>query len=299
MVLGPLPLDNLVSPSIAAEVRRIELRTRRTVSAEALGRYRSLFRGSGLTFADLRSYIPGDEIKNIHWKATARTGKVQVKSYDEERHLNVIVAVDLSPSTLFGAVKSNNQKALEFAALIALLARTSGDAVGLLLFGERVLDFVPPQRARTQVQRIILKLLEAQPLTGATDIAGALTHLAEHQRRAALIFVVSDFVAPPFGQALGRLALRHDVVLVALRDPLDAALPAAGLVTLTDPESGVDVVVDTSAAGVKAALEGAQSARLARVANEAMASGATLIEVENDPVGALSRLMRRRAAQRR
>jgi len=269
------------------------------MSADIVGRYRSAFRGSGLTFADLRAYIPGDEIKNIHWKATARTGKVQVKSYDEERQLNVVVAVDLSPSTLFGADRTNARKALEFAALIAHLARTTGDAVGLLLFGDRVVEFIPPQRARTQVQRVLFALLGARPLGGTTDIAGALRYLSEHQRRAALTFVVSDFVAPPFTEELNRLCARHDVVCVALRDRLDVELPAAGLVALTDPETGQTVVVDTTSPRVRRGLSETQNSRLAELNTQVARCGGSLIQIDTDPVGALARLMQRRTAERR
>ena len=292
-------ISDLIAPNLAAEVRRIELQTRRSVRSEMLGQYRSAFRGNGLIFSELRAYEPGDEIKKIHWKATARTGKVQVKSYDEERHLNVVVAVDLSPSTIFGGARTNGAKALEFAALIAILARTNGDSLGLCLFGDRVVHYTPPRRARTQTERILLSLLEAEPVTGSTDVGGALRFIHERQRRPAIVFVASDFIAPPFGSDLAALAARHDVVCVALRDRLDSALPSAGLVSFCDPESGAVSDVDTSSLEVQAALKRAQDLRISGVRAACDRAGAALIEIDADPLTPLAQLMNRRAARGR
>jgi len=292
-------IDTLLNPAMLAEVRRIELKTRRTMSADMLGAYRSAFRGTGLTFADLRSYEPGDEIKNIHWKATARTGKVQVKTFDEERQLNIIVAVDVSPSTVFGRSRKNIDKALQFAALITLLARSSGDAIGLCLFGDTVIHHSPPARRRSEVQRCLATLLGASTTSGQTDIGSALRFLSERQRKTAVIFVVSDFISTPFSTDLQLLSRKHDVVCVALRDTLDYDLPAVGLVMLKDPESGRAHLVDTSSQGVRAALTFADETRRAGLRRVCEVAGADWIEIDADPLPPLAALMRHRAARRR
>ena len=295
---APQTVAELVPPSLVAEVRRIELKTRRSMNAETLGAYRSAFRGSGLTFADLRAYAPGDEIKNIHWKATARTGKVQVKTFEEERQLSIIVAVDTSPSTLFGKDRRNLHKGVQFAALMALLARSSGDAFGLCLFGDTVTSYTPPARRRSQVQQALLTLLSVRPSTGGTAIGAALRHIHERQRRPAVVFVVSDFVAPPFSDDLGLLALRHDVVCVALRDELDHTLPNAGLVLFKDPESGRSAVIDTSSPKVRRALTRAEETRRETLRRDCRRLGASLIEIDEDPLSPLRALMEKRATRR-
>lgn len=289
----------LLNPAMLAEVRRIELKTRRTMSADTLGAYRSAFRGTGLTFADLRSYEPGDEIKNIHWKATARTGKVQVKTFDEERQLNIVVAIDVSPSTVFGRTKKNIDKALQFAALITMLARSSGDAIGLCLFGEEVIHHTPPARRRSEVQRCLTTLLGVSAAHGRTDIGGALRFLSERQRKSAVIFLVSDFISAPFSSDLQLLARKHDVVCVALRDPLDFDLPAVGLATFKDPETGRACLIDTSAQSVRTALAFSDETRRAGLRRACELAGADLIEIVEDPLSPLAALMHRRTLRRR
>ena len=295
----PTTVEELVPPALIAEARRLEIRTRRSMNAETLGAYRSAFRGSGLTFADLRAYEPGDEVKNIHWKATARTGRVQVKTFEEERQLNILVAIDTSPSTVFGAEKKNLQKAIQFGALMALLARASGDAFGLCLFGETVSSFTAPGRRRTELQRSLVTLLGVKPTGGGTNIGAALHHINARQRRPAVIFVVSDFVAPPFGEELALLSVRHDVICVALRDTLDVAVPRAGLVMFKDPESERACIIDTSSRSVREALAFANEIRRESLRRECRRVGAALIEIDDDPLGPLQALMQQRLTRRR
>ena len=282
----PTTVEELVPPALIAEARRLEIRTRRSMNAETLGAYRSAFRGSGLTFADLRAYEPGDEVKNIHWKATARTGRVQVKTFEEERQLNILVAIDTSPSTVFGA-------------LMALLARASGDAFGLCLFGETVSSFTAPGRRRTELQRSLVTLLGVKPTGGGTNIGAALHHINARQRRPAVIFVVSDFVAPPFGEELALLSVRHDVICVALRDTLDVAVPRAGLVMFKDPESERACIIDTSSRSVREALAFANEIRRESLRRECRRVGAALIEIDDNPLGPLQALMQQRLTRRR
>lgn len=287
-------LGTLLDPLILSQIRQIELRTRRAIDADLVGNYRSAFRGSGLSFSDLRQYQPGDEIKNIHWKATARTGTTYVKNYEEDRQLSIMLAIDISRSTAFGQSKSKHEQALKFAAVVTLLAHINQDAIGLALFDRDVQHFMPPKTGRTQVQRMLLEISARRELYPATDIAAALRYMLMHQRRGTVIFLVSDFYAPPFSQELKLAALRHDVVCVLLDDPLDRSLPNVGLVEIEDAESGERLVLDSSNAALRAELERRHSRRREELEQVAHGAGADLVAISDDPIRPLFDLMRRR-----
>lgn len=211
---------------------------RRGVRGELLGQYRSAFRGSGLVFSDLREYQPGDDVKHIHWKVTARSGHVFVKSYEEERQLTLIVALDSSNSTLCGEHTSTFKKALEFSALIALLGEDNKDKVGLCVFSNKIERFIPPAHSRGQLQRIIATLIDPPRGEKQTDIRVPLAFLRQQIRRPAILFLVSDFYSPPYERELQTVARRHDVVCVLLDDTVEKAFPNAGIVEFADAETG-------------------------------------------------------------
>lgn len=286
-----------------AELRRLELRTRRSLSADVMGNYRSAFRGSGLVFADLREYEPGDEIRAIHWKATARSQKVYVKSYHEDRSVQVLLCVDVSASTSFGSGKSQHRKAFELAACVALLAEQSGDSVGLLLFGDGVEVFERPRAGRRAVEHLLLTLLRPRALSTRSDLAAAAEHILKYQRRRALVFVISDFYAPDFEESLGQLAFRHEVILAHLETRMrgagaEAGHHAAGLVEFRDPESGDISVVDTSSVRVLTALNQRLNAHADRLQKLAQRLRVDLIHIQERVLPPLIELMRRRQSHR-
>ena len=287
-------LETLLDAGLVQQLRRIELRTRRVVDADLLGSYRSAFRGSGMLFSDLREYEPGDDVKSIHWKASARSGKVYVKSYEEERQLNVLLTLDVSSSTACGGPRSKHDRAREFAALISVLARLCGDALGLCLYGEGVLEFLPARAARSQFQAVMLRLLAERRLRPGSDTAGALRAIAERQRRRAVIFLLSDFFCPPFEEELRRLAARHDVICALLSDPADAQPPAAGIVEFIDAESGERCTRDLSREA-RRVLSEAHAGRVSELQALCRRSGADLLVVAEHPLQELARLMRERA----
>jgi len=294
-----MELREILDPALLTEIRRIELRTKRTISADMMGQYRSAFRGTGLIFSDLREYEPGDDVKNIHWKATARSGKVYVKSYEEDRQLNIIVALDVSSSTNFGAKRSKHRAALEFAALVSLLAKANQDAIGLCTFSGQVEEFLPPRRARSQLHRILKKLLDPRELTPSTNVAKALKYLKENQKRSSVIFVVSDFISPPFQQELTTLTLKHDVIMVMLQDQLDYSLPTAGLVEFEDAESGARIVIDTSNGSAKKQLEDMHRARIDAWKEQCTSAGADHLVIKDNSLRPLMQLMNERAGRLR
>lgn len=287
----------IIDPAIIAEIKRLELRTKRIVSSDLIGRFRSSFRGSGLTFSDLREYQPGDEVKSIHWKATARSDKVYVKSYLEERSLQVLLAVDVSRSTDFGAPKRKHQRALEFATLISVLCSRSGDAVGLAMFSGEVEEFLAPSRQRSQLSRLVLKLLEKKPIAKHTSIAPCLKHFMTHLRRRSVIFIISDFYSDPFDEDLQALAFRHDVILVHLSEPDEkiGGLVDCGIVEVTDAESGERFVIDTSSAKALQVIQALESKRIEGLEALARRCGADYVRITESNVKPLAELMNRRA----
>lgn len=283
------------------EVRRIELGSRRLVRDLAAGAYASSFRGRGLEFADVREYHPGDDIRAIDWRVTARLGTTHVRQYQEERELTVVLLVDASPSGDVGTtLRTRRELATELAAVLALTAARSNDRAGLVLFTDRIERVLAPRKGRRHALRVVAELLGARPEGGGTDVAAALSAAEPLVPRRAIVFVLSDFEAPGFGVPLARLARRHEVIAVQLVDRLEAGLPPVGLVDLYDPERGSWLTVDASHPAVRAHLAAARRERDQQVEREVLGAGAELLRLDAaepyaDPVLAF---FRRRAARR-
>ncbi len=240
-----------VSREVLRQVRRIELRTRGAVDSRFSGEYQSVFKGQGLEFVEVREYLPGDDVRTIDWNVSARTGGVFVKKYVEERELTVLLAVDLSGSQRWGTrARFKSEMVVEAAATLAMSAVRNNDRVGLLVFTDRVELFVPPRKGKRHVLRILRDLLAFQPKGRGTDLAGSVGYVTRLLRSRSIIFIVSDFVVGPalaeVDRAFTAASARHDVIPVILTDPADAELPDAGLLRVRDPETGAEVIVDTS-----------------------------------------------------
>ncbi|HEX4384714.1 MAG TPA: DUF58 domain-containing protein [Myxococcales bacterium] len=228
------------------KIRRIEITTRRAVQDTLAGGYHSLFKGRGMAFSEVRPYQPGDEIRAIDWNVTARMGEPFVKVFAEERELTALIAVDRSASQDAGlSPQAKAEVAAEIAALLIFSALENGDRAGLLLFSDRIERYVPPRRGKKHGLRLITEALAFKPRGRGTDLAGALGHLTTAQRRRAVVFVVSDFLAEGYESALAVLSRRHDVVPVVVSDPIEQKLPLlGGLWPLADAETGESVMVD-------------------------------------------------------
>ena len=266
-------------PSLAEvmrQVRRIELRTRGLVASQFTGEYHSVFKGQGMEFAEVREYVPGDDVRTIDWNVSARTGQTFVKKYVEERELTVLLVVDRSASQRFGTRgRFKGEMIPEVAASLAMSAVRNNDRVGLLVFTDGVEHFVAPRKGRRHVLRLLRDLLVHRPAGRGTDLAAALAHAARMLRSRAILFLVSDFQVPEdgrdaFERALRAAAARHDVVPVVLSDPAEAEAPDVGVLRLVDPETGRVRDVDTGWREVRAQFaeevrrEGAELARLFR-----------------------------------
>jgi uncharacterized protein (DUF58 family) len=255
-----------VPPAILRQVRFIELRTKRLVNSLFTGEYRSVFKGQGMEFAEVREYQPGDEVRSIDWNVTARMRRPFVKRYVEERELTVMLAVDLSGSGRFGTTRQlKAEMATELAAVLAMSAVRNNDRVGAVLFTDRIEHVVRPRKGRRHALRLLRDILAFEPDGIGTSVAGAADYLNKLLSHHAIIFVVSDFLDPELELPLKRLAQRHDVVAVSVEDPSERALPDVGLARFVDPESGETLEVDTSDPRVRDAYaERASAEREAR-----------------------------------
>ena len=260
MAASPLPPGG-VSPTAVApaevlrQVRRIELRTKRLVDSSFAGEYRSLFKGQGMEFSEVREYQPGDEVRSIDWNVSARMGRPFVKRYVEERELTIMLAIDLSGSARFGTrARFKHDLATELAGVLAMAATRNNDRVGLLLFTDRVEYALPARKGRKHALRLIRDLITTTPVGTGTAMGVTVDRLMRMLPHRSVIFFCSDFLDAEIEQPLSRLAQRHDVIAVTLEDPAEHTLPDIGPARFEDPETGARIEVDTSNPAVRAAF---------------------------------------------
>ena len=311
-------------------LRQLEWRVIRRLDGLLQGSYRSLFRGSGLDFTDLREYVPGDDPRHIEWNVTARLDEPWVREYVEDRELTAWLVLDHSASMAFGPIERQKHLVLaEVATTLAHVLTRGGNRVGAVLLDHGVEQVIPPASGRTQVLRIAGALLskraaaategavahrsswrERRRTTGrgatypyaVTDLGPALDHVARLARRRSLVVVVSDFIAQPGWEApLGRLTQRHDVVALQVTDPREIELPDAGSIWVEDVETGEQIFVDTSDPAFRARLRSAAEAREDELVSLAARAGVDLhrIGTDEDLVLALVRVSTLRRRRRR
>ena len=245
----PIP----ASRDVLRQVRRIDLRTRGLVNSRFSGEYHSVFKGQGIEFAEVRQYLPGDDVRSIDWNVTARLGEPYLKRYVEERELTVLLVIDLSGSQRWGSRgRLKSELVVEVAATIAMSAIRNNDRVGLLLVTSEVERFVPPRKGRRHVLRLVRDLLAFRPAHRGTDLSAGLEYALRLAPSRSIIFLFSDFRLgegwDDFSDALTAATAHHDVVAVHLTDPVEESLPSVGVLTVRDPETGEVVHLDTSSA---------------------------------------------------
>ena len=251
---------------LMAKVGKIRIHTNKLIDDQLSGDYHSTFKGQGVEFDEVRPYIPGDDVRTIDWNVTAKTGQPYIKRFSEERELTILFMVDVSGSQGYGSVRrSKMELAAEVTALLALTAIRNQDKIGLILYSDQIVKYIPPRKGRDSVMRLVREVLAAEDdAKGGTDIAAALKFLNGVQKRRAVVFLVSDFLASRAGangeavssplryeKLLRATARHHDMVCVPVSDPAESVLPDVGLVELEDPETGELVLVDTSSAAVR------------------------------------------------
>ncbi|HSJ14362.1 MAG TPA: DUF58 domain-containing protein [Longimicrobiales bacterium] len=299
-----------VPREILRQVRLIELRTRGLVNSIFGGEYQSVFRGQGMEFAEVREYQHGDDVRNIDWNVTARTGHPYVKKHVEERELTVFLLLDLSGSEQFGTRgRFKAELAAEIAAVLALSAVRNNDRVGLLIFTDRIEHAVPARKGRRHVLRLIRDVLAFRPAGRGTDLPAALNYAARLLPHRGILFVLSDFVAPPMAgpelladweKALRLVSRRHDVVAVDIVDVAELEMPDAGVLVVADPETDHEYVIDTGDARARAEFLARVQAERGEVQRLFRRLGIDEIRVRTDApfVGPLLAFFRRRERQR-
>jgi uncharacterized protein (DUF58 family) len=235
----------LVSPEVAAKIKQLEIFTRRLLNGALVGDSRSAIKGSGFEFDQIRDYAFGDDIRFIDWKASARTNKLLVKQYIEERSRTVFLVVDVSQSSMFGSGKNNKySRIVELASVLALVAQHGKDHVGLLLFSDTVEEYIPAGSSLQHVRHILDRMLSFTPKQSQTNISLALQHLLATKKSDAIVFLISDFIDESLDAYLAQAARKYDVIAVRCLDTNEKVIPAVGFITVEDLETGELVELD-------------------------------------------------------
>jgi uncharacterized protein (DUF58 family) len=268
---------------VIRQVRRLQLRARRAVEDLLGGEYRSVFKGTGIAFEEVREYQPGDDIRAIDWNVTARMGHPFIKRFVEERELTVMLLIDCSGSNQFGTrLQQKREVAAELDAVLAFSAISNNDRVGLVAFTDKVERFIPPRKGTRHVLRLIRDVLFFQPARRGTSIREALDYANKVLHRRAILFLMSDFLDRGYERAFKLSGRRHDLIAVPLTDPREQELPAVGLVELEDAETGRHFLLDTSRREVRDAYAHAARERREGLRRLARQARVDLIEVSTD-----------------
>jgi uncharacterized protein (DUF58 family) len=286
---------------IFRKIRRIEIVTKQLVSDLFSGEYHSVFKGQGMEFEEVRAYQPGDDVRMIDWNVTARMGAPYVKRYVEERELVVVFLLDVSASGRFGtADKTKTETAAEICALLAFSAIENNDKVGAIIFSDDVEEYLPPDKGRKHVLHVIRKLLFYRPRGRGTDIATALRYLMRVVKRRAIVFVLSDFLAPDFSRELAMAANKFDLVALRIADKREAELPPGRLLRLWDQERGEERVVDLGRRDARERFARAAQEREERLKTLFRKSGVDVVNIAtgDDYIKPLALFFRARAKRR-
>lgn len=275
---GKAPLSE-----IAKRVKRIEISTRKKADVVMTGQYRSRFRGQGMQFSDVRVYQYGDDVRHIDWRSTARSQQAYVKTFEEERELNILLAVDVSASTAFGSEIANKRDTLALTlASIAFSATANRDLVGLLLYSDQVERYVPPRKGRKHVLRLLDEMLNYEPTHRKTDLNVALKAIPGLLRHTSVIFMASDFNAAINKNQMKRIAARHDLIALHVTDPREMQLPSIGMVQVQDPETGQSLVIDTGSAMLRKKFQQSQEKWHREMDDFLRSTGASVIRLSTD-----------------
>lgn len=296
---------------LMAKVGRIRILTNRLIDDQLSGDYHSSFKGQGVEFDEVRPYTPGDDVRTIDWNVTARTGMPFIKRFSEERELTILFLVDVSGSQSYGSQRrSKMELAAEVTALLALTAIRNQDKIGLVLFSDKIVKYIPPRKGRDSVMRLVREVLAAEDgAEGATDISEALRFLNGVQKRRAVVFLVSDFISSgtareegkgSFERLLRATAHHHDLVCVPVSDPAERTLPDVGLVEIEDPETGELLLVDTSSAKVRREFSERALEEESRLSRMFLKSGIETLYISTDKpyIDGVRALFKRRAKKR-
>lgn len=237
----------MLSPELIKKIKKVHIKSGRLVNTIMAGHYRSVFRGMGIEFEEVREYTPGDDVKHIDWMVSARMGRPFVKRYREEREGVVMLLLDVSASGCFGTTENlKKETAAEIAAVIAFNAIRNNDKVGAILFTDQVEKYIPPKKGSAHVWRVIREFFAFEPTRKGTDIGTALSYLGRVCRKKTVSFLISDFLAPDCLRQLRVASKKHELIAILLSDPGEFLLPPGGILTARDLETGEEVLIDAA-----------------------------------------------------
>lgn len=240
------------SSELLKKVRKIEIKSRMLSNHIFAGEYHSAFKGKGMTFSEVRGYQYGDPIKDIDWHVTARFNQPYIKVFEEERELTVMLLIDVSGSEDFGTrTKQKKDLIAEIAAVLSFSAIENNDKIGVIFFSDKVEKFIPPQKGKKHILRIIRELLDFKPESSQTNINEALKFLTNAIKKRSAAFIISDFMSPDFSESLKIAASKHDIAALKVYDPFEEKLPNVGLAYFRDMESGEMRWIDTASASTR------------------------------------------------
>jgi len=280
------------------KVRKLEIKTKGLTKQIFSGEYHSAFKGRGMSFSEVRDYQYGDDVRNIDWNVTARTGGPHVKIFEEERELTVMLLIDVSASSFFGvSSRFKSDMMTELAAVIAFSAITNNDKVGAIMFSDHIEKYLPPKKGKQNILRIIRELLNLTPEKSGTNLSEALIYLNNIEKKRSIVFVLSDFMADSYQQALTIAAKRHDIIGVHIFDDRERQLPDIGLLHVEDAETGQRRLIDTSDATLRNNYAAYFTANQERFQKDfALAKSDTIsISTEEDYIKAMQVFFKRRA----
>ena len=285
------------------KVRKIEIKTRGLSQNIFAGEYHTAFKGRGVIFSEVREYQPGDDIRDIDWNVTARQNKPYVKVYEEERELTMMLLIDVSGSSDFGAAGERKKEVIaEIAATLAFSSIQNNDKVGVIFFSDRVEKFIPPKKGKKHILLIIREIIDMQPTSRGTDIDVALKFMTNALKKRCTAFLLSDFIdGHDYFSSMSIANRKHDLAAIQVYDKRDAQMPDVGLVRVRDMETGADRWIDTSSARVRKAFDKAWYERQQKLSATVGRCGVDLasITTDEDYVKALLALFRNRTSVRR
>jgi uncharacterized protein (DUF58 family) len=281
------------------KVRKIEIKTKGLSKHIFSGEYHSAFKGRGMSFSEVRNYQYGDDVRNIDWNVTARTGEPHVKIFEEERELTVMLLIDVSKSAYFGTVNQlKNEVLIEICAVLAFSAINNNDKVGVIFFTDRVEKFIPPKKGRQHILRIIRELLDFEPEGNGTNIGATLDYFNNVIKKRSICFILSDFLAKGYDDPIRIAARRHDIIGVHLYDPREKELPKVGLIRAMDAETGTMQWVDTGSKQVRERYANWFSDNYNYFKSTFIRSGASTVSIQTNEsyVNALLKFFQKRAS---
>lgn len=283
------------------KVRQIEIKTRGLSQNIFAGEYHTAFKGRGVIFSEVREYEPGDDIRDIDWNVTARHNKPFVKVYEEERELTMLLLIDVSGSSDFGAEGEIKKEMMaEIAATLAFSSIQNNDKVGVIFFSDKIEKFIPPKKGRKHILLIIREIIEMQPESKGTDIDVVLKFMTNAIKKRCTAFLISDFIAPfNYNKSMMIANRKHDLAALQVYDKRDMTLPNVGFVRFRDMETGELRWIDTSSSKVRKIYDKAWYLRQQQLNADTGKCGVDLVSIATDEnyVKALLKLFKNRSSR--